>query len=120
MQINGSQPADALRLVHPPGGVSSPANVAAPAAKPAGAAENPYRFEAVYAQQLPRVTMTEAHRRVEQIRDQFVAGRTDVPIHFEQPGPASTNPYANPYMKLAPAPADANMRATEAIDFTAE
>lgn len=70
-------------------------------------------FEAVYITTLPRVPITEAHRRLEQLREHLVAGRTDVPIHFSDPRIVrSTNPYA-PALKFAPNPADRHTAATE-------
>lgn len=131
MQINGPNLANSLRLVHPPptlpAGGSGVENASAVNASTESAPTRPssqsgnvggLSFEAVYQKQLPRLEQTEAQKRVEQIRDAFVAGRTQVPIHFETPGgsryQAGPNPYANAYMKLTPAPADVDGRATQA------
>lgn len=120
MQVNGPNHLDALRLVHPPQRPAAATSVDKPA-EPAQvnrpSQSNPFAFESAYIEQLPRMEYTDAHRRVERIRDTLVGGSTPVPIHFESSPQAlhqpAANPYANPYMKLAPAPGEANLRATQ-------
>jgi len=73
-----------------------------------------YDFEAVYRASLPRPALTDAHARLERIRN-LVAAKTDVPIHFGPPAaPRTANPYVNSYLQFPkPAPADINTAATE-------
>jgi hypothetical protein len=70
-------------------------------------------FEAVYVQNLPRTQITEAHRKLDRIRQQLVAGKTDVPIHFNTPARAS-NPYKPSFLKLSADPGEFNASATQA------
>jgi len=101
-------------------GPASRSNAANPAdrASPPGRAEprDGYSFEAVYRLNLPRVPVTDAQLRLERMRD-MVAGRVDVPIHFENPAPQAgraANPYASAYMKFPTDPATLNERASDA------
>ena len=74
-------------------------------------------FEAVYQSQLPRVPMTEAHRKLDRIRSQLVGGKTEVPIHFAEAAPsstASTNPFAAAYPRLIADPGSLNANLTAA------
>lgn len=77
-------------------------------------AEDSYSFEAIYRANLPKTMLTDAHRKLERIRD-LVAGRTDVPVHFESAQPAaSANPYTPAYMQFPrPSAAQVNEAATE-------
>ncbi|MDH3583741.1 MAG: hypothetical protein OER86_05960 [Phycisphaerae bacterium] len=114
--MSGSHPiASSLRLVHPPaGGPDTVRPVAATGAtKPAAT----YRFESIYARALPRVPMTEAHQRLERIRQDLVASRTDVPIHFQQQpihaGSAASAAHARAYLRFPADPPAINADATE-------
>ena len=73
-------------------------------------------FEAVYISTLPRVPVTEAHRRLETLRERLVAGHTHVPIHFNDPRVIrSGGSYADPHtsaLKFSPNPAEINVAAT--------
>lgn len=75
-------------------------------------------FEAVYQANLPKITMADALDRLDRIRTQLVAARTDVPIHFETTAPppalGTASPLTRAYLSHGPAPADANASATEA------
>jgi hypothetical protein len=89
------------------------ASATGPKSQPRIADGDTVSFEAVYISTLPRVPLTEAHRRLEQIREQLVAGRTAVPIHFSDPCIVrSGNPYAWD-LKFAANPADRHNAATE-------
>lgn len=65
--------------------------------------------------------LLEARQRIEAIRAQLVAAKTNTPIHFDQPAPPSqtsplnANPYAAQYPRLAGSSADANESATQKI-----
>ncbi len=73
-----------------------------------------YSFEAVYRARLPRIKLTDAHRRLERIRNQLVAARTDVPIHFDEVKQAGmASPLTNAYLSFKPGDADVNAAATE-------
>ncbi len=87
---------------------------AAPAHRPAAADRTDrLSFEAVYRQQLPKASISEAQRRVERLRD-LVGARTNVPIHFqERRGGASTNPYTPTLMRITPDAAALNAAETE-------
>ncbi|QNN22150.1 hypothetical protein HED60_07645 [Planctomycetales bacterium ZRK34] len=74
-------------------------------------------FEAVYQSQLPRVPMTEAHRKLDRIRSQLVGGKTEVPIHFADAPAASTgpaNPFTAAYPRLIADPGSINANLTAA------
>jgi hypothetical protein len=89
---------------------------AAPKSAPRIADGDTVLFETVYVSSLPRVPMTEAHRRLEQVRT-LVAARTDVPIHFCDPRIVrSANPYqpmSEAVLRFTPNPADVHAAATE-------
>lgn len=68
---------------------------------------------------LPMVQLSDAQKKLEILRSQLVAGKTDVPIHFEQPTRPTTNPFAANYLRFSPAPADVNGSATDRIDLKA-
>ncbi len=74
-----------------------------------------YDFAAVYKANLPRLRLTEAHQRLERVRNELVGAKVGMPIHFEnsQPRPASANAAIRAYMRVAPSPADSNAAATE-------
>ncbi len=113
MAIHPVNSTPALRLVQPLD-AARPTQPAAP--EPAARAQDAdaFDFEAIYRANLPRPALTEAHRRLEKIRD-LVAAKTDVPIHFDPPQPRrTTSPAINAYLKFpAPAPADVNAAAVE-------
>jgi hypothetical protein len=74
-------------------------------------------FEAVYQSQLPRVPMTDAHRKLDRIRSQLVGGKTEVPIHFSEiasPSKVATNPFAATYPRLIADPGALNANLTAA------
>jgi len=98
MQIEPGQHVGPIRSIRP---VQSPqATTGATAPSKAQAADS-YSFEAVYQAKLPRVPMTDAHRKLDRIRTQLVAAKTDVPIHFNDVArPASNNPYAGQYPRM--------------------
>jgi len=108
-----------LKLIHPPQltrrlEAVRPVSPVAPAR--AAPRADALDFESVYIAQLPRVPRSEAHLRLEQLRQQLVAARTDVPIHFDDGGAArSANPYAIGYTRSAPLAADVNAAATERL-----
>jgi len=72
-------------------------------------------FEKAYRAQLPRPAMTEAHHRLERIRD-LVGARVNQPMRFEEAvsvQPPGNNPYAISYPKISASPAELNARAIE-------
>ena len=107
-----------LRLVQPNPSVR-PVDPVQPVDKavPSGSSDT-LSFEAVYQANLPKITMSDALDRLDRIRTQLVAARTDVPIHFETtappPGLGSSSPLTRAYFSNGPAPADANASATDA------
>jgi hypothetical protein len=96
---------------------AAPKSPPAPKSAPRMADGDTVSFEAVYISSLPRVPMTEAHRRLELLRRELVAGRTEVPIHFRGPHIARTssawNDPAATALRFTPNPADVNATATE-------
>lgn len=121
MELDPNQLLSSLRLVRPPETVQPTAEPKA-AARSSKSARQPggsdtASFEAVYRSQQPKAARAEADQRVDRIRDQLVAAKTDVPIHFQQPRPArSVNPYVAGYLQHAADPATRNISATEASD----
>ena len=121
MELDPNQLLSSLRLVRPPETVR-PTEQAPSTARPAQpqSTERPSEsdtasFEAVYRSRQPKADRAEQEHRLGRIRDQLVAAKTDVPIHFEQPRPArSANPYVAGYLQHAADPASRNLSATEA------
>jgi hypothetical protein len=114
MAVHPINPTLALRLVSPAHAARAPqAPAPADRARPAASPDS-FSFEAIYRANLPRPALSDAHRRLERIRE-LVAARTDVPIHFQQPAPArAANPVAHAYLRFpAPSNADLNASATE-------
>jgi hypothetical protein len=77
-----------------------------------------YDFQAVLRQAQPVTSLEEARRKLEAIREQLVAAKTSVPIHFDPPPakPVVNNAALQAYMKIQSAvtPTDRNTAATEA------
>lgn len=119
MNVGPSPSNHPLRLVRPPQQAEQPAPSQASRPTERGASTqrgqpaDALNFEAVYQSQLPRIPMTEAQQRIDRIRSELVAGRTDVPIHFQQPARGSNNPYQATYARLAPNAASTNESATQ-------
>ena len=117
MRIDGNHIATPLKLVPqasaaPQMNRTSQTSPAPPPGAGAGSADS-YSFETVYLRTLPIVTQTQAHRRLEYIRRELVAGRTEVPIHFEHPAPKSRNPYLPQHLRFGPEPTGLNESATD-------
>jgi hypothetical protein len=90
--------------------------------KPAPAAQPPrttrpdadsYDFDTVYTRNLPIQQLTEAHRKLERIRTELVAGKTAVPIHFQSSLPRPANPYIPTHLRFGADPAAFNESATQ-------
>mgnify|MGYP006294654263 FL=1 len=72
-------------------------------------------FEQAYRAELPRPALTEAHARLERIRN-LVGAKVNQPMHFEEAVSVqepSNNPYAISYPKISASPAELNARAIE-------
>ncbi|MBI1369603.1 MAG: hypothetical protein GC162_13230 [Planctomycetes bacterium] len=112
MRIEPTQSVTPLRIVQPTEPVKS---VDAPRSVQSSGPAADMRFEAVYAANLPKVPMTDAQTKLERIRTQLVAAKTDVPIHFDAPAsrPRPSNPYAAAYPRLIADPATINANITE-------
>ena len=114
MRVESNQSVAGLRLTQPAQAVDG-----APAAQPVEAVRpqptDSHSFESIYVNQLPRVQITEAHKKLEQLRKDLVAAKVNVPIHFEQPGqqPQGSNPYSISFVRFAGSPAELNTRATD-------
>ena len=123
MELDPNQLLSSLRLVRPPE-TTQPAGASQPAARPSQPAQRSQEsdttsFEAVYRSQQPKADRADAEQRLNSLRDNLVAAKTDVPIHFEQPRPArSANPYVAGYLQHAASPAARNASAIEASDPT--
>ena len=113
MRIDGNNSAaSVLRLIGPQSpSQTAPVEPSSPARRPAPA--DSYSFDAVYSRNLPIAPLTDAHRRLERIRHELVAAKVDVPIHFEHPGPRSSNPYLPNHLRFGPEPAALNESVTE-------
>lgn len=114
MRIDPTQSTSPLRITSPVKSTAAP-----PKTSPASAdSSHTLSFEGVYQNQLPRVPMTDAHRKLDRIRTQLVAGKTDVPIHFNSaPSPGrsgAANPYAAGYPRLISDPGEINTNLTAA------
>lgn len=109
-----------LRLVRPAETPAQPVQPARPVTETQAISQtrrssDSISFEQAYRAQLPRPALTEAHSRLERIRD-LVGARVHQPMRFEEAvavKPASNNPYANPYQRIAASPAELNARAIE-------
>ena len=72
-------------------------------------------FEQAYRAELPRPALTEAHARLERIRN-LVGAKVNQPMRFEEAVSVtepSNNPYAISYPKISASPAELNARAIE-------
>ncbi len=115
MQVNPSGANPTLRLVQSNQAVRNDAPVRA-TDRPLAVqhnGEDTYSFEAAYRSQLPRIQLTEAFYRLERIREQLVAAKTDLPMRFDDTASVSSaNPYAPAYRQIQPGPAQVNEAAT--------
>lgn len=116
--INSSANVSALRLVQPaqPVPQSAPVKPAQPVRRDV---TDSYDFQSIREAQLPRMAYTQAHQRLDKLRD-LIAAKTDVPIHFDSPAPTpgssatrSANPYAAGYLKFPVNAAERNAAATD-------
>jgi hypothetical protein len=107
---NGVSP---LRLIQSPVQVNAPPKSDAPQAPPATRDNDSYSFDAVYTRNLPIQHLTEAHRKLERIRRELVAGRTAVPIHFQDALPRPNNPYLPSHLRYGADPSGLNESATQ-------
>jgi hypothetical protein len=122
MRVDSDPAISGLRLVQPAQAVKVAPPVD-PAPHPAeAAATDAHSFESIYLSRLPRMPVTEAHKKLEQLRNNLVAGQVNVPIHFEQPGVQvrTANPYSIGFVRFAGSPAELNTRATDQAADAAE
>lgn len=111
--INSSANVSALRLVQPAQPASQTAT-AQPVQPVRRDVTDSYDFQSIREAQLPRMPYTQAHQRLDKLRD-LIAAKTDVPIHFDSPAPgrSSNNPYSGGYMKFPVNAAERNAAATD-------
>jgi len=108
--VQSDQPVRPARPVEP-----------APVDKPVRrTASDSFDFQSVQQAARPITSLTEARRKLEAIRDQLVAARTDRPMDFDAPPaqPKVNHPAVRQYLKIQSTvtPTDRNTSATEAAD----
>lgn len=120
MSIGAVQSGSYLRLVQsagPGAPRSEPVQPATPVRPAASVQADAFSFERTYRANLPRPALTEAHQRLERIRE-LVAAEVAQPMHFEEAvtvrSASGNNPYAVSYPRIVASPGEQNTRATEA------
>jgi hypothetical protein len=114
MRIDSTQSSAGLRLIRPAESVGLPRSVKPASSVSPSASSDSYSFDAVYSRHLPRVEYGEAHRRLERIRTELVAGQVAVPIQFESgPAPSTGNPYKPQFNRFVGDPSEVNASATQ-------
>jgi len=121
MAISPTEPGQmpALRLVRPEQAVNptrraDPAPVQTPVRR---TESDSFDFQSVQQAARPVTSLAEARRKLEAIREQLVAARTDRPMNFDQPPvqPKTNSPAIQQYLKIQSSitPTERNIDATE-------